>query len=108
MERADCLWWADPGAGLLVDVTITEWNGGAVEPGLHADRFGLSFGAVSVGLPSSCTVDTVLRRYLDLVRLVGLDPSVPHEPDPQDLEELARATGLAPACVAERVRSLQR
>lgn len=36
---------------------------------LHVDSFGLSIGDVSVGLPMSCTADTVLLRYLDLVRL---------------------------------------
>lgn len=40
-----------------------------VDDDLHVDSFGLSIGDVSVGLPMSCTADTVLLRYLDLVRL---------------------------------------
>ncbi|MEO0495252.1 MAG: hypothetical protein AAF081_17740 [Actinomycetota bacterium] len=40
-----------------------------VDEDLHVDSFGLSIGDVSVGLPMSCTADTVLLRYLDLVRL---------------------------------------
>lgn len=40
-----------------------------VDDELHVDSFGLSIGDMSVGLPMSCTADTVLLRYLDLVRL---------------------------------------
>ena len=72
---------------------------------LHVDSFGISVGAVSVGLPMSCTADTVLLRYLDLVHLcdergidyIDLDAHVP---------VLAGAVSQAPEKVRERLRQL--
>lgn len=89
-------------------VTTTEWNGSLADPTLHVDRFGLSIGGVSVGLPSSCTTDTVLSRYVDLVRLVQPDGPRPVEATADDLSALAEATGLTPASVEQRLRALQR
>ena len=48
----------------LIELPLT-----STDSDLHVDSFGLSIGDVSVGLPMSCTADTVLLRYLDLVRL---------------------------------------
>ena len=72
---------------------------------LHVDSFGLSVGAVSVGLPMSCTADTVLLRYLDLVHLcdergidyIDLDAHVP---------VLAGAVSQPAETVRQRLRQL--
>lgn len=70
---------------------------------LHVDHFGLSVGAVSVGLPVSCTADTVLVRYLDLVRLLDRreQSRVGHEQ--ADLAVLADATHLSIDAVERRL-----
>ena len=74
---------------------------------LHVDHFGLSIGAVSVGLPLSCTADEVYRRYLDLLRIIRRGPlAVMAAPD-DDLAMLSTATGADPAFVARRLRALQ-
>ncbi len=84
-----------------------EWNGGLADPTLHVDRFGLSMGRVSVGLPMACTTDTILLRYLDLVRLVQRDTGSSVQPTADDLAELAESTGLTPASVEQRLHALQ-
>ncbi len=84
-----------------------EWNGGLADPTLHVDRFGLSMGRVSVGLPMACTTDTILLRYLDLVRLVQRDTGLSVQPTADDLAELAESTGLTPASVGQRLHALQ-
>lgn len=71
------------------------------------DGFGLSIGSVSVGLPTACTADAVLLRYLELVRLTngrcGVSPgSLPSD----DIETLAAATRLDPVTVYRRLERL--
>lgn len=74
---------------------------------LHVDHFGLSIGAVSVGLPLSCTADDVYRRYLDLLRIIRRGPlTVMAAPD-DDLAMLADATGMTVEFVAHRLAALQ-
>lgn len=83
----------------------------AVSPpeSLHADRFALSIGHLSVGLPPCATADHVLERYLDLIRLLRRGPreAVLRVPD-GDLRALARLTRLTPRQVARRLDALQR
>ena len=72
---------------------------------LHVDSFGLTVGDVSVGLPLSCTADTVLLRYLELVDLcdlrgVGRDDLEAHVP------VLAGAVSMDPETVRQRLRQL--
>lgn len=88
-------------------MAISEWNGAAADPNLHVDRLGLSIGTVSVGLPMACTTDTVLLRYLDLVRLVHRADGDPFTPPGADVLVLAESTGLTADCVEQRLRSLQ-
>jgi hypothetical protein len=88
-------------------VAISEWNGALADPTLHVDRLGLSIGEVSVGLPMACTTDTVLLRYLDLVRLVHRTEVDQFTPPEADVAVLAEATGLSVECVEQRIRSLQ-
>lgn len=81
----------------------------ASPPGsLHADRFALSIGHLSVGLPPCATADHVLERYLDLIRLLRRGPraAVLRVPD-GDLRALARLTRLTPRQVARRLDALQ-
>ena len=61
----DCAPWV---ALLSLNVRTAERR--THEETLQVDGFGLSIGSVSVGLPAACTVDAVLLRYLDLIRLV--------------------------------------
>lgn len=75
---------------------------------LHADRFGLSIGPVSVGLPPACSTDLVLLRYLDLRRLVDPDSGAPIVAPREDLNELASATTLSTDVVGRRLSRLQR
>lgn len=85
----------------LIDLT----SSGGGHHDLHVDSFGLSVGDVSVGLPLSCTADTVLLRYLELVDLcdvrgvesVDVETHVP---------VLAGAVSLAPETVRQRLRQL--
>ncbi|MDW3220096.1 MAG: hypothetical protein R8F63_15905 [Acidimicrobiales bacterium] len=74
---------------------------------LHVDHFGLSIGAVSVGLPTSCTADDVYRRYLDLLRLLRRGPVALITAPAGDLGALAAATGADGAYVARRLAALQ-
>lgn len=73
---------------------------------LHVDHFGLSIGSASVGLPVSCTTDTVLRRYLDLVRLVEGRSSARVGFERDDLEVLASATHLPVDAVERRLEAI--
>jgi hypothetical protein len=72
---------------------------------LHVDSFGLSVGDVSVGLPSSCTADTVLLRYLELVDLCD-GRSLQRRLDDTHVPILAAAVSMEPATVRERLRQL--
>lgn len=75
------------------------------EHDLHVDSFGLSVGSVSVGLPLSCTSDTVLLRYLELMQLCDVRGI-----DVIDLDDhlpvLAGAISLDPEAVRARLRQL--
>jgi hypothetical protein len=76
---------------------------------LQVDGFGMSFGAVSVGLPRACTADSVLLRYLDLVRLAGRrGDRHPYVPPGDDVAILAAATRLDTATVRRRLERLSR
>jgi hypothetical protein len=78
----------------------------SVDDVLHVDHFGLSIGALSVGLPPSCTADDVLRRYLDLQRLVHRrDPGALRHPD-DDVAALAARTGYPTEVVRRRLARL--
>ena len=72
---------------------------------LHVDSFGLSIGDVSVGLPMSCTADTVLLRYLDLVRLCDRRDSGAGDIEAH-LVVLADAVRLDAAAVRARLSQL--
>lgn len=84
-------------------IDLTTHDGGPQD--LHVDSFGLSVGDISVGLPLSCTADTVLLRYLELVDLcdvrgierVDVDTHVP---------VLAGAVSMEPETVRQRLRQL--
>lgn len=72
---------------------------------LHVDSFGLSIGDVSVGLPMSCTADTVLLRYLDLVRLRAQKGHDAGDVDAH-VEVLANAVRLDAGAVRQRLSQL--
>lgn len=88
-------------------VPIIDSSHGVGDPTLHVDHFGLSIGPISVGLPTSCTSDMVLVRYLDLLRLVQRGPRRPLMASPEDLVSLAEATGLSEDHIVSRLRALQ-
>ena len=76
---------------------------------LQVDGFGLSIGSVSVGLPTACTADAVLLRYLELIRLTGYTKGASAQVAPRDdLEVLAAATRLDRTTVRRRLESLHR
>ena len=70
---------------------------------LQIDGFSLSVGPVSVGLPTACTSDVVLLRYLDLLQLVH---RANVEPPDDHIEVLVEASGLDGAQIRERLRRL--
>ena len=72
---------------------------------LHVDHVGLSIGGTSVGLPMSCTADTVLVRYLDLVQLLERRNETRVGFEAADIEVLASATHLSVEIVAQRLTS---
>lgn len=74
---------------------------------LHVDHFGLSIGAVSIGLPLACTADDVYRRYLDLMRMLHRGPVAVIVAPPADLDALAEATRCDTGFVARRLAALQ-
>ncbi len=76
-------------------------------PELQIDHFGLSVGAVSVGLPLSSTTDTLLERYLDLVRLLQRGPEALIDPPDADVDALAAATNATRDQVLLRLRALR-
>jgi len=75
---------------------------------LQVDGFALSIGSESVGLPTSCTADAVLLRYLELVRLVGPRGAFPEVTPRDDIEALAAATRLDGTTVRRRLERLRR
>lgn len=88
-------------------VALTETQDAIGDDALHVDRFGLSIGPVSVGLPFSCTADDVYRRYLDLLRVLRRGPATTLVASPADLAALATATASDCEFVARRLRALQ-
>ena len=71
---------------------------------LDVHSFCLAIGGESIGLPPSRSLDTLLSRYLELVRRLragGYD-----EVRADDIGVLARATGVAPDVVTNRLRRL--
>jgi len=77
-----------------------------IDSELHVDRFGLTIGCVSVGLPVTCTNDMVLLRYIDLINLIQAGPSDVFAPSDGDIATLAAAIGEAPDVVHVRLRTL--
>ena len=78
----------------------------AINSELHVDRFGLSIGRASVGLPLSCTSDMVLHRYVDLIRLIQVRPGVAFSPPEADIATLADAINATPEFVNTRLQTL--
>jgi hypothetical protein len=71
--------------------------------GVHA----LHAGPESVGLPESCSSETLLVRYLMLIRIARTGSlSDPVELRADDLEVLGRAAGLAPEAIRRRLSQL--
>ncbi len=71
---------------------------------LIVDTHSVSTGAESVGLPGACTTDVLLERYVDLIRLARTGSlSDPVQLRTDDLDVLARATGMAPDAVQRRL-----
>lgn len=85
----------------------------SADDALHIDHFGLSIGGVSVGLPHACTADDVLRRYLDLQRVLHRgDPGAGDHSDAgdhpdADVAVLAQRTGHPPEVVRRRLDRLR-
>lgn len=87
-------------ASLLVAIVSTQ----SQVQNLQVDGFGLSIGSVSVGLPTSCTADAVLLRYLHLMLLTGRRMEMsPFVAPAGDVDALAVATRLDPATVRRRL-----
>ena len=91
---------------MLVALTETQDSAGG-EHALHCDRFGLSIGPVSVGLPMACTADQVYRRYLDLMQLLQRGPVDVIVATRADLDALAAATANNADFIARRLAALQ-
>ncbi len=90
-----------------MSLSVTLIDGQANDETLQVDGFALSMGPVSVGLPTACTADAVLLRYLELVRLVRRDGAMAAFVAPRcDVELLAQATRLDPAIVRRRLERL--
>ncbi len=70
------------------------YNRGVVTRGanLILDTFSMSIGEMSVGLPSACSVDTLLVTYLELVG--KMRPERIQDLRQADLEALSAGTGL--------------
>ena len=84
----------------LIELPLT-----STDSDLHVDSFGLSIGDVSVGLPMSCTADTVLLRYLDLLRLCDRRGAGSGDAEAH-LAVLATAVRLEADAVRQRLRQL--
>ena len=92
----------------LIDDVAAFRNEVHLDDRLLVDRFGLSIGMVSVGLPMACTSDAILERYLDLVRLVSRGATVsPYVVPDADVIALAGATNLSADIVRARLTALQ-
>ncbi|MCU0273106.1 MAG: hypothetical protein MUE34_07740 [Acidimicrobiales bacterium] len=72
---------------------------------VEVDGFAIISGRESVGLPATWSTDTLMARYLDLVRIVRGSRSVTGFRD-GDIAELARVTGLDPVAVRHRLEGL--
>lgn len=73
---------------------------------LHIDRFGLSIGRVSVGLPVRCTNDMVLLRYVDLVALIEKDSGASFSRPDTDIASLAATIHVSPESLRARLQTL--
>ena len=105
-EASDSGWiTADPVLWVLVTLTDVQHRFNDHRD-LQVDRFGLSIGSVSVGLPICGTADDIFARYLDLLRILQRGPLDLVEPPVADLEALAEASSTDCAFVAQRLRSL--
>jgi hypothetical protein len=74
---------------------------------LDVDHFGLSIGAVSVGIPPARTADDVYRRYLDLMQILQRGRGDIIAAPPDHLAALAQATGVDPGFIRRRLAALQ-
>jgi hypothetical protein len=91
----------------LISLFVVAAEGDPRGDTLQVDGFGMSIGAVSVGLPMACTVDSVHLRYLELVRLAGRHNDVsPYVAPGDDVDALAAATRLDTATVRRRLERL--
>ena len=92
----------------LVDDVAAFRNEVHLDDRLLVDRFGLSIGIVSVGLPTACTAEAILERYLDLVKLVSRGATVtPYVAPDADVIALAGGTNLSADIVRARLTALQ-
>ena len=104
-------WAVRPFSPNVACVTIPAMVGGTTrddgkEPELVIDWHELRCGGVSVGLPPGCSVDTVLRRYGDLLAALGLSLDVVLHRRQADLEILGRVMGLGADAVRNRLFGL--
>lgn len=72
---------------------------------VEVDGFAIVCGRESVGLPATWSTDTLMERYLELVRLVRSTRGVSGFRD-GDIAELARVTGLEPMTIRHRLDGL--
>ncbi len=70
---------------------------------LVIDRHEIRCGGVSVGLPPSCSVDTVLRCYGELLRSIGSSVDMALVTRRDDLAALGRLMGLTADAVRNRL-----
>lgn len=93
----------------LLSLLVVLAGGSTADGTLRVDGFALSIGSVSVGLPTTCTADVVLSRYLDLVRIVdGIVDTPGYVVSPADVDALAAATNLDTTTVRRRLQRLSR
>ncbi len=70
------------------------------------DRHELRCGGISVGLPPSCSVDTVLRRYGELLRALDTSVDAALVSRPDDLAALGQLMGLTADAVRNRLTAV--
>ncbi len=74
---------------------------------LIIDTHSVRTGAESVGIPGSCTTEVLLERYVSLIRLARTGSlSDPVALRGEDMDVLARATGLEAEVVRRRLVSV--
>jgi hypothetical protein len=72
---------------------------------VEIDGFAIVCGPESVGLPATWSTDTLMERYLGLIRRVRADGAVEGVRD-LDVDVIARATGLGPDVVRLRLERM--